>query len=166
MVVHEGSNVTLQCAATGYPNPTITWRREDNHNIVISNALTGKHDLYVMFMKTSASTLICVRINRGLTFCVRSAARRGDSSVTDAFMRPNKTIVNCPIVNPTNSRSNRFLFELILAIQCNGTTHCFNLMLLVSYHTYVYIRSIMKTANNLMIRQNTSLSVRIQNCIP
>lgn len=42
MVVHEGSNVTLQCAATGYPSPTITWRREDNHNIVISNTLTGK----------------------------------------------------------------------------------------------------------------------------
>lgn len=45
MVVHEGSNVTLQCAATGYPSPTITWRREDNHNIVISNTLTGKFKL-------------------------------------------------------------------------------------------------------------------------
>lgn len=43
MVVHEGSNVTLQCAATGYPNPTITWRREDNHNIVISSAFTGEN---------------------------------------------------------------------------------------------------------------------------
>jgi len=48
MVVHEGSNVTLQCAATGYPSPTITWRREDNHNIVISNTLTGKFRLYCL----------------------------------------------------------------------------------------------------------------------
>jgi hypothetical protein len=28
MVVREGSNVTLRCAATGTPEPTVTWRRE------------------------------------------------------------------------------------------------------------------------------------------
>lgn len=28
MVVREGSNVTLRCAATGSPMPNITWKRE------------------------------------------------------------------------------------------------------------------------------------------
>ena len=34
MSVPEGSNVTLQCAADGYPAPNITWRREDNKPII------------------------------------------------------------------------------------------------------------------------------------
>ncbi|XP_048513938.1 neurotrimin-like isoform X2 [Athalia rosae] len=33
MVVREGSNVTLQCSATGSPKPNITWRREDGNLI-------------------------------------------------------------------------------------------------------------------------------------
>ncbi|XP_078034227.1 limbic system-associated membrane protein [Augochlora pura] len=35
MVVKEGSNVTLRCAAKGSPEPTITWRREDGKLIVL-----------------------------------------------------------------------------------------------------------------------------------
>lgn len=33
MVVREGSNVTLKCAANGSPPPTITWRREGGEPI-------------------------------------------------------------------------------------------------------------------------------------
>ncbi|XP_063228940.1 lachesin-like [Bacillus rossius redtenbacheri] len=33
MVVREGTNVTLRCAATGSPPPTITWRRESGETI-------------------------------------------------------------------------------------------------------------------------------------
>ncbi|GLH14851.1 Lachesin, partial [Gryllus bimaculatus] len=33
MVVREGSNVTLRCAATGSPQPNITWRREAGESI-------------------------------------------------------------------------------------------------------------------------------------
>ncbi|XP_026670304.1 lachesin-like isoform X2 [Ceratina calcarata] len=33
MVVREGSNVTLRCAATGTPEPTVTWRREVGGNL-------------------------------------------------------------------------------------------------------------------------------------
>ncbi|XP_076686447.1 neurotrimin [Andrena cerasifolii] len=37
MVVTEGSNVTLRCAATGSPEPSITWRREDSQLILLGN---------------------------------------------------------------------------------------------------------------------------------
>ncbi|XP_001606663.2 neurotrimin isoform X1 [Nasonia vitripennis] len=37
MVVREGSNVTLKCAATGTPKPNITWRREGSELIALGN---------------------------------------------------------------------------------------------------------------------------------
>ncbi|KAK0078897.1 hypothetical protein PV325_001989 [Microctonus aethiopoides] len=37
MVVREGSNVTMRCAATGTPEPTVTWRREAGGMITLSN---------------------------------------------------------------------------------------------------------------------------------
>ncbi|XP_044726901.1 limbic system-associated membrane protein-like [Chrysoperla carnea] len=37
MVVREGTNVTLRCAATGSPQPNITWRREGGEGIPIGN---------------------------------------------------------------------------------------------------------------------------------
>uniref|UniRef100_A0ABD2WIV2 Ig-like domain-containing protein n=1 Tax=Trichogramma kaykai TaxID=54128 RepID=A0ABD2WIV2_9HYME len=36
MVVREGTNVTLRCAATGSPAPNIQWRREDGRPISLS----------------------------------------------------------------------------------------------------------------------------------
>lgn len=41
MVVREGSNVTLKCAARGSPTPNITWRREGSEPIVISGQREG-----------------------------------------------------------------------------------------------------------------------------
>jgi len=35
MVVREGGNVTLRCAATGSPLPTVTWRKEDGSEIIL-----------------------------------------------------------------------------------------------------------------------------------
>ncbi|XP_011498154.1 PREDICTED: lachesin-like [Ceratosolen solmsi marchali] len=37
MMVREGNNVTLRCAATGTPEPTVTWRREAGGIITLSN---------------------------------------------------------------------------------------------------------------------------------
>ncbi|KAF0710828.1 neurotrimin-like, partial [Aphis craccivora] len=36
MVVREGGNVSMQCAASGFPSPSITWRREGGHSISLS----------------------------------------------------------------------------------------------------------------------------------
>lgn len=43
MVVREGTNVTLRCAATGSPQPNITWRREGGEGIPIGNGQEGKN---------------------------------------------------------------------------------------------------------------------------
>ncbi|XP_047347784.1 limbic system-associated membrane protein-like isoform X3 [Vespa velutina] len=37
MVVKEGSNVTLRCAARGSPQPNITWKREDGELILLGD---------------------------------------------------------------------------------------------------------------------------------
>jgi len=37
MVVREGTNVSLQCAATGFPPPKIMWRREDKQKIAFDD---------------------------------------------------------------------------------------------------------------------------------
>lgn len=43
MVVREGSNVTLRCAATGTPEPTVTWRRETGGIITLSSLREGEY---------------------------------------------------------------------------------------------------------------------------
>ncbi|XP_072939979.1 lachesin-like [Epargyreus clarus] len=42
VIVHEGDNVTLHCAASGTPQPTITWRREDSSPMRIRGQLVNK----------------------------------------------------------------------------------------------------------------------------
>lgn len=49
MVVREGSNVTLKCAATGTPTPNITWRREGGELIALGNGQEGMCVFLVYF---------------------------------------------------------------------------------------------------------------------
>lgn len=48
MVVREGSNVTLTCKASGYPEPYVMWRREDGKNINY-NGESGEFWLLIFF---------------------------------------------------------------------------------------------------------------------
>ena len=41
MVQTEGSNVTLECVASGSPQPAVVWKREDGREIEINKNTTG-----------------------------------------------------------------------------------------------------------------------------
>lgn len=45
VIVREGANVTLRCKATGSPEPSIKWRRDDNSKISLAKNLNGKHKM-------------------------------------------------------------------------------------------------------------------------
>ena len=42
MVQTEGSNLTLECVASGSPQPAVVWRREDGREIEINKNTTGR----------------------------------------------------------------------------------------------------------------------------
>ncbi|KAG4065437.1 hypothetical protein HA402_005556 [Bradysia odoriphaga] len=67
MVVKEGSNVTLKCAATGSPPPIITWRREGGEPISLSGGVEAT--------SYNGSTFTISRVDRlhmGAYLCIAS----------------------------------------------------------------------------------------------
>nr|XP_029728472.1 opioid-binding protein/cell adhesion molecule homolog [Aedes albopictus] len=67
MVVREGSNVTLRCAATGSPEPMILWRRENGENISLQDGQ--------IVQTVEGPTLSIPKVNRlhmGAYLCIAS----------------------------------------------------------------------------------------------
>ncbi|XP_044316210.1 hemicentin-1 isoform X2 [Drosophila rhopaloa] len=67
MVIREGSNVTLKCAATGSPTPTITWRREGGELIPLPNGAEA-----VAFNGSFLTIAKVRRLNMGAYLCIAS----------------------------------------------------------------------------------------------
>ena len=46
----EGSDVSLECHATGSPDPVVTWKREDGHpiNIDKANNISGENQINIL----------------------------------------------------------------------------------------------------------------------
>ncbi|XP_053961331.1 opioid-binding protein/cell adhesion molecule homolog [Anastrepha ludens] len=67
MVIREGSNVTLKCAAIGSPTPTITWRREGGEPIPLPNnsEVIAYNGSYLTISKVK-------RLNMGAYLCIAS----------------------------------------------------------------------------------------------
>lgn len=67
MIVREGSNVTLHCAAKGSPTPNITWRREGGESIFFEN---GEE---VRIVEGSIFNIIKInRLQMGAYLCIAS----------------------------------------------------------------------------------------------
>lgn len=54
IIINEGQHLRLRCAATGFPQPHIEWRREDNRTINVG-AWQGKHFLILFYFKMYAN---------------------------------------------------------------------------------------------------------------
>ncbi|XP_017882277.1 neurotrimin-like isoform X2 [Ceratina calcarata] len=67
MVVREGSNVTLTCKATGYPEPYVMWRREDgkkiNYNGESVDFVDGEVLHIIKISRLHMGTYMCIASN-------------------------------------------------------------------------------------------------------
>ncbi|EDW03067.1 GH10697 [Drosophila grimshawi] len=67
MVIREGSNVTLKCAATGSPTPTITWRREGGELIPLPSGAEA-----IAYNGSFLTIAKVKRLNMGAYLCIAS----------------------------------------------------------------------------------------------
>ncbi|XP_054008666.1 neurotrimin-like [Hylaeus anthracinus] len=67
MIIKEGDNVTLRCAAVGSPTPNITWRREDGETIYLENGKEVRNIDGSVFNITKVN-----RLHMGAYLCIAS----------------------------------------------------------------------------------------------
>ncbi|KAF7271308.1 hypothetical protein GWI33_015806 [Rhynchophorus ferrugineus] len=68
MVVDESSDVTLRCVASGSPEPTVTWKREDGELITLPNEtevanITGEKLTLTKVKRDYMGTYLCIASN-------------------------------------------------------------------------------------------------------
>jgi Immunoglobulin domain len=68
MVVREGSNVTLKCAARGSPQPNIIWRREGSEPIAITGQREGKQRKLMISFSAFSPRLNAISLSLTLSF--------------------------------------------------------------------------------------------------
>ncbi|XP_076356134.1 lachesin-like [Tachypleus tridentatus] len=71
MVTREGSNVTLECKAKGYPEPGITWRREDGEPIPLTQG-SGHKIINISHEGEKLNITRVTRLHMGAYLCIAS----------------------------------------------------------------------------------------------
>ncbi|KAL3289563.1 hypothetical protein HHI36_022980 [Cryptolaemus montrouzieri] len=67
VIVREGANETLTCKATGFPKPSVKWKRDDNSKITINKSLIVSEWEGEVLELTQIS-----RLNMGAYLCIAS----------------------------------------------------------------------------------------------
>ncbi|KAJ3628424.1 hypothetical protein MTP99_015728 [Tenebrio molitor] len=145
MVVREGSNVSLRCAATGSPEPTIAWRREGGEAIPLGNGQEVPPDI----LDYPTSTDMVVR--EGSNVSLRCAAT-GSPEPTIAWRREGGEAIplgngqEVPSIDGTTfniSKVNRLHMGPYLCIASNGVPPSVSkrIMLRVHFPPMIWIQN-------------------------
>ncbi|KAL6420084.1 hypothetical protein ACFW04_013398 [Cataglyphis niger] len=70
MVTHEGGNIRLRCVATGVPEPTVSWKREDGRNIILRE--DGQKQSVKSFSGETLELTGVLRQEMGMYLCIAS----------------------------------------------------------------------------------------------
>ncbi|XP_022245799.1 lachesin-like isoform X2 [Limulus polyphemus] len=71
IITREGTNVTLKCKAKGYPEPSISWRREDDEPIPLILGI-GKKLISSSYEGESLNITRVTRVHMGAYLCIAS----------------------------------------------------------------------------------------------
>nr|CAH7717531.1 unnamed protein product [Callosobruchus chinensis] len=67
-MIKEGGNITLRCKATGVPEPTVTWRREDGNNIIMRSDVLRSYEGEVLTLtniqRNDMGAYLCIAMNK------------------------------------------------------------------------------------------------------
>lgn len=91
IVVSEGANASLSCQASGHPAPEISWRREDNEPIRLSNQEEAP--------KVEGSALVLAqvsRLNTGAYLCIASNGVQPSASRRQVLDVQYKPVIRLP----------------------------------------------------------------------
>lgn len=66
MVAREGGNIRLKCVATGTPEPTVTWKREDGRSISIRENGSTKGKFHYFSRSNKIYYIQCDRLVRNI----------------------------------------------------------------------------------------------------
>uniref|UniRef100_T1IJH4 Ig-like domain-containing protein n=1 Tax=Strigamia maritima TaxID=126957 RepID=T1IJH4_STRMM len=72
VVVKEGYNVTLVCKSSGFPQPKITWRREDNQPVLLGKKSGHQQESVRMYEGEELSIAKVSRMHMGAYLCIAS----------------------------------------------------------------------------------------------
>ncbi|XP_070168245.1 lachesin [Polyergus mexicanus] len=120
MVTHEGGNIRLRCVATGLPEPTVSWKREDGRNIILRE--DGQKQSVKSFTGETLELTGVLRQEMGMYLCIASNTVPPTVSKrysVDVHFQPSIKVTNQLVAAPINS-------DVVLQCYVEASPHAMN----------------------------------------